>query len=129
MSCMAKSRKRSQPDPSAPSSAAPSQSAEDTSASARSTVSSQPSQAQVSQSSQSRQASQSTQSTPAQRPPSSTRAPADSGASEDYRERVAQRAYELYQSRGGAHGSDWEDWLAAERELIANRGNQERSKG
>ena len=35
----------------------------------------------------------------------------------DHRERVAQRAYELYLSRGGAHGSDWEDWLAAERRV------------
>lgn len=36
---------------------------------------------------------------------------------EDHRERVARRAYELYLSRGGRDGSDWEDWLAAEREL------------
>jgi hypothetical protein len=43
---------------------------------------------------------------------------------DDQRERVAQRAYELYLSRGGAHGSDWEDWLRAERELIANRGGE-----
>lgn len=29
------------------------------------------------------------------------------------------RAYELYLARGGAHGQDLEDWLAAERELMA----------
>jgi hypothetical protein len=33
------------------------------------------------------------------------------------RERVAQRAYELYLARGGADGMAMEDWLAAEREL------------
>jgi hypothetical protein len=30
---------------------------------------------------------------------------------------VAQRAYERYLQRGGAHGHDLEDWLAAEQEL------------
>lgn len=34
------------------------------------------------------------------------------------RERVAQRAYELYLARGGADGQAMEDWLNAERELI-----------
>lgn len=34
--------------------------------------------------------------------------------------RIAQRAYELYLARGGAHGSDWEDWLAAEREVLGS---------
>ena len=33
------------------------------------------------------------------------------------RERVAQRAYELYIARGGADGQDVDDWLCAEREL------------
>jgi len=33
------------------------------------------------------------------------------------REHIAQRAYELYQQRGGAHGRDLDDWLTAEREL------------
>ena len=32
-------------------------------------------------------------------------------------DRVAQRAYELYEARGGSHGSDVEDWLKAE-ELV-----------
>jgi hypothetical protein len=27
------------------------------------------------------------------------------------------RAYEIFQQRGGSHGSDLNDWLAAEREL------------
>jgi hypothetical protein len=33
------------------------------------------------------------------------------------RDRVAMRAYELYQSRGGGDGMAMEDWLAAEREF------------
>ncbi|MEO8522992.1 MAG: DUF2934 domain-containing protein [Acidobacteriota bacterium] len=32
-------------------------------------------------------------------------------------ERVAQRAYELYLSRGGGDGQDLEDWLIAECEV------------
>lgn len=30
---------------------------------------------------------------------------------------VARRAYEIFLSRGGSHGSDVQDWLQAEREL------------
>ena len=30
---------------------------------------------------------------------------------------VARRAYDRYQSRGGEHGRDQEDWLEAEREV------------
>ena len=33
--------------------------------------------------------------------------------------RIAERAYELYQHRGGHHGQDLEDWLAAEREVLS----------
>jgi hypothetical protein len=36
-------------------------------------------------------------------------------------ERVAQRAYELYLSRGGGDGRDFEDWIVAEQELIRGR--------
>jgi hypothetical protein len=32
---------------------------------------------------------------------------------------IAQRAYEKFLARGGAHGSDQEDWTEAERELTA----------
>ena len=31
---------------------------------------------------------------------------------------VAQRAYEIYQSRGGGHGSDQDDWFTAEQEVL-----------
>ena len=36
----------------------------------------------------------------------------------DARDRIAVRAYELFLARGGADGGDFDDWLAAERELI-----------
>ena len=42
-------------------------------------------------------------------------------ASGDLHDRVAQRAYELYLERGGADGGDFDDWLAAEREVNAAR--------
>lgn len=35
------------------------------------------------------------------------------------RERVERKAYELYEKRGGAHGLDTEDWLEAERLVLA----------
>ena len=35
------------------------------------------------------------------------------------REAIARRAYEIYTARGGSHGYDIEDWLQAERELLA----------
>jgi len=31
---------------------------------------------------------------------------------------VAQRAYEIYESRGGAHGSDQDDWFQSEQEVL-----------
>ena len=40
--------------------------------------------------------------------------------SSDPRDRIAERAYELYLQRGGADGGDFDDWLAAERELGMN---------
>ena len=62
---------------------------------------------------------------------STTQAPANGHSSQPYdRDRVAQRAYELYLARGASHGSDWEDWLAAERELThAPKGRQARGEG
>jgi hypothetical protein len=32
---------------------------------------------------------------------------------------IAQRAYELYQLRGGVPGREFEDWLEAEREVLS----------
>lgn len=37
------------------------------------------------------------------------------------RDRVAERAYELYLSRGGTDGLDQNDWFIAEQELISNK--------
>jgi hypothetical protein len=33
-------------------------------------------------------------------------------------DQIRLRAYELYLERGGVHGQDWDDWFAAERELM-----------
>lgn len=44
----------------------------------------------------------------------------DTRAAERERERVAQRAYELYLERGGGDGRAMDDWLSAERELIGS---------
>lgn len=34
--------------------------------------------------------------------------------SDDFRQKVEEVAYQLFEARGGAHGYDVEDWLAAE---------------
>jgi len=34
-----------------------------------------------------------------------------------YLEEVKKRAYQIFQQRGSAHGSDFEDWLKAEKEI------------
>ena len=34
-------------------------------------------------------------------------------------EEIRRRAYELYEERGCAPGRDYEDWLSAEREILA----------
>ena len=38
-------------------------------------------------------------------------------AAGSHSERVARRAYQRFEERGGEHGRDMEDWLKAEREL------------
>jgi hypothetical protein len=50
-------------------------------------------------------------------------APGDAGA--DPRDRIAVRAYELYRARGGQDGGDFDDWLAAEREIGHHRSSEE----
>jgi hypothetical protein len=40
------------------------------------------------------------------------------GMNEKMRERIQQRAYELYEERGAAPGHDLEDWTQAESEVI-----------
>jgi hypothetical protein len=42
-------------------------------------------------------------------------------------QRIAARAYQLFELRGGSHGSDVQDWLTAEREVMAaTRGQRSR---
>ncbi len=38
----------------------------------------------------------------------------------NYNQRVAEKAYDLYLKRGGAHGNDVDDWLAAEK-IVARK--------
>lgn len=41
-------------------------------------------------------------------------------------ERIATRAYELYEARGGEHGQDLDDWLQAERQIDEEIGRLDR---
>jgi hypothetical protein len=47
---------------------------------------------------------------------------------QELRERIAQRAYELYEKRGQTHGGDLEDWLEAERLVLAQLKDDRHSK-
>jgi hypothetical protein len=51
------------------------------------------------------------------RKPAPTTTEVDREVDERSPERIAARAYELYLARGGSDGQDFDDWLAAEREL------------
>ena len=37
---------------------------------------------------------------------------------------VARKAYELYMSRGGGHGADFDDWIEAEKQLKQGHARQ-----
>lgn len=50
--------------------------------------------------------------------------PNDSDAP-DHRDRIAMRAYELYLARGASDGRDFDDWLAAEREIGDRQASEE----
>ena len=39
-------------------------------------------------------------------------------SNETLNEQIAQKAFELYQQRGGSHGDDLNDWLTAERLVL-----------
>ena len=43
-------------------------------------------------------------------------------------ERISQRAFELYELRGGAHGHDAEDWFEAERQIKVVGATESREK-
>ena len=42
-----------------------------------------------------------------------------------FRQKVASRAYEIYEDRGGQHGRDFDDWLQAETDLLAETRQQQ----
>ena len=44
------------------------------------------------------------------------------------KEQIERRAYEIYLARGGEHGSDLSDWIAAEQELKAVQANEPTSR-
>ena len=48
-----------------------------------------------------------------------TRNPQTILSDDEIREKVALRAYEIYEDRGGNHGRDLDDWLQAEDEVLA----------
>jgi hypothetical protein len=63
--------------------------------------------------------------------PGEAAAPRSSGREVDRpldRTEIARRAYALFEARGGADGHDWEDWLAAERQLEEERARSRRSQ-
>jgi hypothetical protein len=45
-------------------------------------------------------------------------------AEESRMNRIARRAHEIYEARGGEHGRALEDWLQAEREIDAEISDQ-----
>jgi hypothetical protein len=49
--------------------------------------------------------------------------PSASKSERPSRETIANRAYELFQTRGGGDGRDLEDWFEAERDLIERPGD------
>jgi DUF2934 family protein len=62
------------------------------------------------------------QATPRSKRPPSRRSPAQAARNANAKdsvlyERIAQRAYELYEQRGRQTGYELEDWLQAEREI------------
>jgi hypothetical protein len=40
---------------------------------------------------------------------------------QDIEEQIRHRAYELYLARGGTHGTELQDWLRAEEEIVKDR--------
>ena len=55
--------------------------------------------------------------------PRKTESPAisDMGSQELTEEIIRMRAYFLFEQRGGTYGSDWDDWLQAEAEVMAKK--------
>lgn len=51
-------------------------------------------------------------------PPSQASTVSVTTRSVDLHDAIRRRAYELYQQRGGQHGTDVEDWVRAEKEVL-----------
>jgi hypothetical protein len=51
--------------------------------------------------------------------PAKAESPAPSADIQEVNERIAAKAYELYEKRGYVHGHDWEDWFEAERLVLS----------
>jgi len=47
------------------------------------------------------------------------------GSSSDLEAKIRERAYQLYQERGSTPGFENEDWLRAEREVLARQNHQQ----
>ena len=47
------------------------------------------------------------------------------GSSADLEAKIRERAYQLYQERGSTPGFENEDWLRAEREVLARQNHQQ----
>ena len=47
---------------------------------------------------------------------------------EDLHRKIAERAYFYFLQRGGEHGHDLDDWLRAEREIIAETQKESKPK-
>ena len=45
---------------------------------------------------------------------------------DETREKIALRAYELYEDRGGRHGREIDDWLQAETDVLAEAEQQQK---
>ena len=73
---------------------------------------------------------QTSQSTPTARPAQGNQmAQPSSGTSRVPSDRIAQRAYEKWMKRGCVHGYDQQDWVDAERELLAEQNRSASASG
>ena len=73
-----------------------------------------------------RKRSETATSTPVEMPDQGSNGDAPAG---DSRDRIAARAYELYLARGGRDGADFDDWIAAERELAGSSAHAGSDRG
>jgi len=48
-------------------------------------------------------------------------------SNENDRDKIAQRAYQIYEERGKMQGSDFKDWLQAEKEISAQEKTKKQS--